>query len=200
LGYAPVYPRKDKGGFKFDAGCYEETWINNCVAIGLAGNFIEPLEATSIFVSMVQIGTFFNTSDHITSSSDDLREKFNKYILYINTIISDFIYFHYMTLRKDTEFWQKFSYENAPEKIKEKINIWKDRLPNDLDNQDVWQSVSWLAVGSGLNLINKSIAATYIDNLAEYKDSIELYNQFLFLRDNMIELCIDHKEFLEYVK
>ena len=200
LGYAPTYPRKDKGGFKFDAGCYEETWVNNCVAIGLAGNFIEPLEATSIFVSMVQIGTFFNNADHIIGSSDDLREKFNKNILNLNTIISNFIYFHYMTLRKDTEFWQKFSYENAPEKIKEKINTWKDRLPNDLDNQDVWQSVSWLAVGSGLNLINKSIAATYIDNLAEYKDSIELYNQFLFLRDNMIELCIDHKEFLEYVK
>ena len=200
LGYVPVYPRKDKGGFKFDAGCYEETWINNCVAIGLAGNFIEPLEATSIFVSMIQIGTFFNTADHITGRSDDLREKFNKDILDINTIISDFIYFHYMTLRKDTEFWQKFSYENAPENIKEKINIWKDRLPNDLDNQHVWQSVSWLAVGSGLNLINKSIASTYIENLTEYKDSIRLYNEFIYLQENMVNLCIDHKELLEYLK
>ena len=81
-----------------------------------------------------------------------------------------------------------------------KINIWKDRLPNELDNQDVWQAVSWFAVGSGLNLINKSIAATYIENLTEYKDSIELYNQFLFLQENMINLCIDHKKFLEYVK
>ena len=149
---------------------------------------------------MVQIGTFFNNADHITGSSDNLREKFNKDILDINTIISNFIYFHYMTSRTDTEFWQKFSYENAPEKIKEKINIWKDRLPNQLDNQDVWQAVSWFTVGSGLNLINKSIAATYIENLTEYKDSIELYNQFLFLQENMINLCIDHKKFLEYVK
>lgn len=200
LGYAPTYPRKDKGGFKFDAGCYEETWINNCVAIGLAGNFIEPLEATSIFASIGQLVMFFRTKDCLTGSSDHLRKKFNKETLKINTNISDFIYFHYMTLRKDTEFWQKFSYDNAPEKIKEKIKIWNDRLPNQLDNEDVWSSTSWLAVGSGLNLINKSIASTYIDNLAEYKDSVELYNQHLYLQDNMLNLCIDHKYLLEYLK
>ena len=34
--------------FKFDAGTYAETWINNCVALGLAGGFLEPLEGTSL--------------------------------------------------------------------------------------------------------------------------------------------------------
>jgi tryptophan halogenase len=200
LGYAPFYPRKDRGGFKFDAGCYEEVWINNCVAIGLSGNFIEPLEATSIFASIIQLTEFSKIEDSITGSSEDLRKKFNKDIIDLNTSISNFIYFHYMTLRKDTEFWQKFSYEYAPEKIKEKINIWNNRLPNKTDDEDVWKVFSWFAVGSGLELINKSIASTYIENLTEYGNSIELYNQFIALQNNIIELCVDHKQFLEYLK
>jgi len=200
LGYAPLYPRKDKGGFSFDAGCYEETWINNCVAIGLAGNFIEPLEATSIFVSIIQLVKFFKTKNCITGSSNNLRQRFNKNIVDVNTDISDFIYLHYMTSRNDTKFWQKFSYENAPEKIKEKIDVWSNRLPNKLDNQNVWQVYSWFTIGSGLNLINKSIASTYIDSLAEYKNSIELYNQFVSYQNDQVAQCVSHKELLEYFK
>jgi tryptophan halogenase len=203
LGYEPLYPRKDKGGFKFNAGCYEEVWINNCVAIGLAGNFIEPLEATSIWASTLQLTRFFEITDCISVSSDNLREEFNKNILGINTQISDFIYFHYMTLRKDTEFWKKFSYENAPEKIKEKINVWKNRLPSKLDRpeyEDLWPTRSWSTVGSGLELINKSLAGSYIENIEEYKDSINLYNKFIDFQNHKVSQCIDHNEFLESLK
>jgi len=200
LGYVPMYPRKDKGGFKFDAGCYEETWINNCLAIGLAGNFIEPLEATSILASIIQLVMFFKTTDCISGSSDDLRDKFNRDVLDINTNISDFIYFHYMALRKDTEFWQKFSYENAPEKVKERISRWKSRLPSRDDGQDMWVANSWFIVGSALDLIDKSIAGRYIDSLTEYKNSADIYHTFLAYQNNKVEQCIDHKEFLESLK
>jgi hypothetical protein len=108
-----------------------------------------------------------------------------------------------MTLRKDTEFWQKFSYENAPENIKEKINVWKNRFPSKLDklsNQRLWPVKSWFTVGSGLDLIDKSIAGSYIENIEEYKDSINLYNKFVDFQNDKVSQCIDHNEFLESLK
>jgi tryptophan halogenase len=32
----------------FDPGALDRVWINNCCAVGLGANFVEPLEATSI--------------------------------------------------------------------------------------------------------------------------------------------------------
>jgi tryptophan halogenase len=133
LGYVPFYPRKEKGGFKFDAGAYEETWINNCLAVGLSANFIEPLEATSLWVTSYSLSLFFSNPNSITNTSNEVREQFNKTVLDQNSEIANFVYFHYMSLRKDTDFWKKFSYENAPKSLKEKISLWKYKLPTTID-------------------------------------------------------------------
>ena len=39
--------------FKFNAGTYKKYWIKNCVAIGLAGSFLEPMEATSLMTTIM---------------------------------------------------------------------------------------------------------------------------------------------------
>jgi tryptophan halogenase len=199
LGYEPLYPRKDKGGFKFSAGCHEESWINNCIAIGLSSNFVEPLEATSIWVSAIALSKVLGSPDWILSNSDEIRKEFNKSILSINDEVSSFIYFHYMSNRKDTAFWQKFSYENASKYLKEKLNLWKHRLPNKLDGSDYWPGRSGFVVGSHQETINKSLASTYIDD----KDRINVldsYSKFIKYQDDMMSKCVSHNEFLDSLK
>ena len=200
LGYEPTYPRKDKGGFKFSAGCHEESWINNCVAIGLAANFVEPLEATSLWVSMVGLTNIFSSPDFLTNNCPQIRSEFNKFILNMNDDVSNFIYFHYMTLRKDTEFWQKFSYENAPKSLQEKINKWENRLPNKFDSSDYWSSNSWTFVGSAHNTINKDVAKAYIENSADYKKGVDMYDYYKKYQDYKVSECVDHRQFLEGLK
>jgi tryptophan halogenase len=199
LGYEPVYPRKDKGGFKFNAGCYEESWINNCVAIGLAANFVEPLEATSIWVSILGLSQVFGSPDWILSDSDEIRHQFNKNVLSINNEIASFIYFHYMSKRKDTGFWQKFSYENAPVYLKEKLNLWKHRLPNKLDGGERWSGRSWFVVGSHQETINKSVASMYINEKDKAK-LLDSYSKFIQYQEDRVLKCAGHNEFLESLK
>jgi len=200
LGYEPTYPRKDKGGFKFNAGCYEEPWINNCVAIGLAANFIEPLEATSIWVSMVQLSQIFENPLWISGNSKEIRKEFNSIILKMNNSISDFIYFHYITLRKDTDFWKKFSYEKSPKNLKEKMDKWGSRLPNSLDAGNEWTINSWIFVGSAHDTINKNVAKTYTENSTDYKKGVSMYEYYDNYQNYKIAECIDHRQFLEGLK
>jgi tryptophan halogenase len=199
LGYSPTYPRKDKGGFKFEAGCYEEPWINNCVAVGLAANFVEPLEATSIWVSIIQLRKIFESPVGIFLNSKELIQEFNNDIMSLNDEIVCFIYFHYMGLREDTEFWKKFSYENAPSKLKEKMNLWRHRLPRRSDFE-FFMVNSWLAVGSAQELINKSVAKEYLQNSKEYKKGVDSYNYLVNYQKYRALECMDHKEFLDSLK
>ncbi len=200
LGFVPHYPRKDKGGFSFSPGAFEEPWQNNCVAVGLAANFVEPLEATSLWVSMVELTEIFASPDFLTNNCPEIREEFNKIIVNMNDDILNFIYFHYMSLRKDTPFWDKFSYENAPEALKKKLDVWEKRMPGKRDNGDHWSSKSWLLVGSAQEKINKDLAREYAELSDEYKKGIEMYDYHKRYREYKVSECVDHRQFLEGLK
>jgi len=200
LGFVPEYPRKDKGGFKFSPGSFEEPWQNNCVAIGLAANFVEPLEATSLWVSMVQLTEIFGTPSIFLGNTQQIRDEFNKNIVRMNDDILNFIYFHYMSLRKDTPFWEKFSYKNAPEELKNKLKIWEDRMPGKMDNGPHWNSRSWFYVGSAQDKINKDLAREYVKLSDEYKKAVDFYDYYKAYREHKVFECIDHRKFLEVFK
>lgn len=200
LGFVPHYPRKDKGGFSFSPGAFESPWQNNCVAVGLAANFVEPLEATSLWVTMVELTEIFSSPDFLLNNSQEIRDEFNKIIVNMNDDILNFIYFHYMSLRKDTEFWKKFSYKNAPADLKKKMSMWQKRLPNKQDNSNHWNSKSWFLVGSAQETINKSIAKDYVDISEEYSRAIDSYDYYKNYREYRVFECKDHREFLEGLK
>lgn len=200
LGYEPTYPRKDKGGFTFNAGCYEETWINNCVAVGLSANFIEPLEATSIAGALITLRKLLDSPEWLFENNKHIRDEFNKNIYEMNNDLSEFIYFHYLGQRNDTKFWEKFSYETAPEKIKQKINIWQYRFPNMDDSSMYHLYHSWFLIGLGLKNINKNLAAKYIENSQKHKDNLSMYDYFIRVQNQKLSECKTHKEFLEGLK
>ena len=102
--------------------------------------------------------------------------------------------------RNDTEFWKKFSYENAPEKLKEKISLWQERFPNTDDSSIYRLYHSWLLVGIGVNAINKTLAGSYVENSEKYKHGLSGYNYFVSLQNQVVPKCIEHAEFLEGLK
>jgi tryptophan halogenase len=200
LGYEPHYPRKNKGGFSFIPGSFEEPWQNNCIAIGLAANFIEPLEATSLWVTALQLTEIFGSPDFLINNSTEIRADFNKRTVIANDDIVNFIYLHYMSLRKDTPFWEKFSYEDAPEKLKQKLKVWQERIPGANDSGINWHPKSWFIVASAMDKMNKGLAKEYVEMSDEYKQAVDLYDDYKRYRDYKFSECADHREFLEWLK
>lgn len=89
----------------FEAGKVDKFWINNCVAIGLAGSFMEPLEAQSIGYSIKQAFTVADNLFHYHLDSN--TPKFvNKRLdnSFSNTL--DMVQIHYLTKRNDSKFWK----------------------------------------------------------------------------------------------
>lgn len=142
---------------KFNAGVYEKVWIKNCLAIGLSSAFTEPIEATSIFNAINQL---LGLTENIVDNYDDsFVEHYNNAIMEMNENVLDFLYFHYITKRKDSKFWKEYlETTEQPESFK----ILMENLNNHLFSVNDFVTHpfslhSWIQVGFGLDLLNREL-------------------------------------------
>ena len=93
----------------FDSGYSESFFKNNVLCLGLSSSFVEPLEATSIHNTIVQIALFVNeclTSTLDATSTKENKNMYNKRIKFLMDLTVDFISLHYQGKRYDTPFWK----------------------------------------------------------------------------------------------
>jgi tryptophan halogenase len=201
LGMVPFYPRKDKGPLKFNTGCFENSWVKNCLAIGLSAGFVEPLEATSLYTVLEFLKDSLSDLESLFECDERHINDFNNRWRIFNDDIMNFIYFHYITKRDDTLFWKKFGeIDNAPQFVKDILNKWEYSIPRH-DHFNVnypFRYQNWIEVGYGLGLINMDLIkkSAEVNNFKkDYDDKlIELKNQSQYIAENLL---IDHATFLK---
>ena len=201
LGFEPHYPRKDKGGFKFNAGYYKEPWQKNVISIGLSSGFIEPLEATSLWTVNTALSRVLGNPEIIHSTDPRVLKDFNDNFSNMNEQIVDFIYYHFLTDRDDTEFWRKFTKDKAPQGLKKYLELFEARVANVDDFVgSIWYLHSWYKVGLGHN--NKHIeeklrkASMYNPALPYLNTNYQIYKDF---QNQLLPRLSGHREFLEHL-
>ena len=186
--------------FKFEAGRYEKTWVNNCIAIGLSSSFTEPLEATSIWLSVTNLEMLKHYVTAIEDNNSNLINNYNNIVAKNNDNIKDFIFLHYLTKRNDSKFWEDFK-KNRYNLYKE-IDFINKFINNELTIYDFnfqtgslsfgIKSFYQVAYGLGLLNINK-------ENLFKYqKPDIKTYINNMKLNEK--QFSMDHKKFLKRLK
>ena len=121
----------------FEAGRLEKSWNKNCLFIGLASAFLEPLEATSIHSTIVQLHSFIFS--HLRDTKEETCNSGGVNIYNTNSSkmydgFRDFLSIHYATQRTDTEFWRMASNTNMrTENALNILEVAKTRLLNDGD-------------------------------------------------------------------
>ena len=137
---------------KFTPGCYEKVWIKNCVAIGLSGGFLEPLEATSIMTTVIQLDAFYKM---YTKNKTD--KNYNELVREVNDQNMVFIYYHYFGDKTSSNFWKKVkrSTEEIPENLKHLLNHDNDFKPK-LPMHKIWKIVG-IFPSDSWNIINNGI-------------------------------------------
>lgn len=138
---------------KFKAGRRREPWVKNCLSLGLASGFLEPLESTAIHLVIANIFRFF---DHFpkTENFEVLRKAFNHRGIREIEEIRDFIILHYcVSERKDTDFWRYVTTMDIPDTLSERLEIYKGQAKILADYYDLFRPMSWISVLAGMDVI-----------------------------------------------
>jgi tryptophan halogenase len=134
---------------RFTTGRRRLFWNRNCVALGLAGGFIEPLESTSI--ALIQSGiakllTFFPESGFSAVDTAEANRVMNEEY----ERIRDFIILHYKgTRRDDTAFWRECAAMNIPDSLARKIALFESRGHCVTYAEESFTEASWITLFAG---------------------------------------------------
>ena len=133
--------------FTFTAGQRKQNWEKNCVAIGLASGFLEPLESTSIYLIQVGIQKLIEFFPNINFAAENTAE-FNRQVNAEYLRIRDFIIMHYReNNRTDSEFWQHCRNMSIPDSLAERQELFSTCGHIDHKQYGVYASV---CIGQGM--------------------------------------------------
>jgi tryptophan 7-halogenase len=126
-------------------GFRDRQWVKNCVAVGLSGGFLEPLESTGI----LQIEAAAHMiAEYFPRTGDDL-DRVAKHFSYVMRrryeCAVDFIKMHfYLSKRRDHDFWiDNTDPKSATGSLLEKLELWRRRPPSFLDFDTTYESFKY---------------------------------------------------------
>ena len=138
---------------RFRAGRRERSWVGNCVAIGLASGFLEPLESTSLYLVQAAITALIELFPERRVSRVD-RDEFNRVIDVEYDRIRDFLILHYhATTRSDSPFWDYVRTMPIPDSLAEKIALFRSCGRVMKHREGVFLDASWIAVYTGQGIL-----------------------------------------------
>lgn len=181
---------------KFKTGRRRKGWNKNCVALGLASGFLEPLESTSIHLIMTGIIRLLRLFPFGEIHQSAIDEYNNKLTLELESI-RDFLVLHYhATERTDSPFWQHCKQLEIPQSLAHKIALFKQTGRVFLDDGDIFRVDSWVQV-----MLGQRLKPQDYHHIAETMTEAELAKFLAGLKqqiDQAVEKLPDHEAFVTH--
>jgi hypothetical protein len=145
-------------------GRVETSWTGNCLAIGLAQGFVEPLEATALHVVQTTIESWVKTYAD-GGFTPRHRDAFNASIAARLEGIRDYIVAHYrLAQRSDTPYWRDATgHDRLSDSLKSIMTCWftGGDLPAEIARQDIaryYAPLSWGCLLAGYGVFPPKLA------------------------------------------
>jgi len=115
----------------FQSGYRRQLWHKNCMAIGLSGGFVEPLEASALVLIELSARFLADNLPVNRASMEVTAKSFNAEFLGRWEQIVDFLKLHYvLSTRDDSPYWlDNRAHTSIPESLHEKLDLWRSRAP-----------------------------------------------------------------------
>jgi tryptophan halogenase len=171
LGAIDGQPLDEPRLLRFKAGRRTQAWKGNCVALGLASGFLEPLESTSLFLiqkaiqDVLRLLPSADTPEISRRKVDErLVREFNRLSDALYDRIRDFLILHYTVNRRVGEpLWDHVRAYPLPESLEHKLALFRRRGHVPYFKDGFFSRDSWLAVAFGQGLVPQAY-----DRLAEF--------------------------------
>ena len=128
---------------RFEPGWRETPWVRNCVAVGLSGGFVEPLEATGIVLielAASMIADLLPASGPVAAPA----ARFNALMRERYENIANFLKLHYVLSRRDEPFWRdNRDPASIPERLRDLLDQWRHRPPSRFDFRLDAETFAW---------------------------------------------------------
>ncbi|HSR56239.1 MAG TPA: tryptophan 7-halogenase, partial [Alphaproteobacteria bacterium] len=183
-------------------GRSRRSWVKNCIAIGLAGGFIEPLESTSIHFAQMALRWLIDFFPD-TEMSPIVAEQYDKVVHDLYEEIRDFIVLHYATSnRTDSPFWIEARAESRiPDSVKERLELWRHKLPGALECDRPWslfESWNYINVLMGKDWYGDRVLAG--EGAVSVDDFREAARRMAQQADHIHRSAPDHRDVLTRIR
>lgn len=130
-----VEPRK----IRFEPGHRAKFWHRNCVAVGMAAGFLEPLEASALVLVELAARMISEEFPANRSDMDVVAKRYNDRFLYRWDRIIDFLKLHYvLSQRADSRYWRDIREEaTIPDSLEDLLRLWSYHVPGRQDFSQV---------------------------------------------------------------
>jgi tryptophan halogenase len=137
---------------RFTPGRRRRAWHRNCVALGLAAGFLEPLEATSIHLiqrGIAMLLKFFPDRDFAPADI----ERYNRMLEFEFARVRDFLLMHYTQTERPEAFWEHCRGMPVTDGLREKLDLFRSHGRILREDSELFPVLSWLSVLIGQNVI-----------------------------------------------
>jgi tryptophan halogenase len=180
-------------------------WVKNCVAIGLAGGFIEPLESTAIHM-VDHAARWLAENLPGKDMSPPLRDRYNRQMGKVYDEVLDFICLHYrLGNRTDDQYWIDARTEmKIPDRLAENLEVWKHRLPqvSDVEFATLFDYKTYQAVWLGKQVYKNGFGKGSIENVRPLRKPIWFQFQKAAKQElaQIVRAMPDHKTLLREIR
>ncbi|WP_324826708.1 tryptophan halogenase family protein [Qipengyuania zhejiangensis] len=149
-------PLTEPRAIPFVTGARRKQWHRNCIAVGLSGGFLEPLESTSIHLIQRAILRLLRMMPAGEVSQRDVDE-FNDQQMTDMVQVRDFLILHYKaTDRRDSPFWRQCAAMEIPDSLEQKIELFRETGRVFRKNEELFVENSWVQVMMGQGIMPRA--------------------------------------------
>lgn len=179
---------------RFTTGKRKQFWYKNCIALGLASGFMEPLESTSIHLVQSAIARLLSLFPDRNFAREDIDE-YNRQTHFEMDRIRDFLILHYCaTERDDSEFWNYCRTMDIPDSLAQKIDQFRANGRIVRANSELFNELSWMEVMLGQGIVPRSYHPL-VDAMSEEQFSGRM-REIQSVMQNSVAAMPSHREFI----
>ncbi len=142
---------------RMKVGRRDKFWRANCIAVGLASGFVEPLESTGIFIIQRALALLLSYFPD-TGFDPHLARRFNERMAATYEEIRDFIVLHYvLSSRAGSPFWREYRALELPDSLQNLLELYDATGLVEPPEYAMFPEPSWYSILAGHGRLPRAV-------------------------------------------